>query len=429
MKVLVVGSGGREHALAWKLAQSPRVERLFIAPGNPGTAAVGENVNIASDDIAGLVQFAQNNGIDLVVPGPELPLVMGITDAMRNAGIDCFGPDQFCAQIEGSKSFAKDLMRKSGVPTANAAIFKDAEAAKKHILAGPENIVIKADGLAAGKGVIVASSHQEALEAIDAMLAKGLFGQAGSTVLIEEKLDGEEISLLCLCDGETAIPLSSAQDHKTAREHDQGPNTGGMGAYSPTPLLPDTSLEAMADLVARPILKTFAELGHPYKGILYAGLMITRDGPKVLEYNARFGDPECQPLMMRLQGDLCELLQACCKGQLAGKKPSFDPRYALGVVLTANGYPEDYHKGQPIKGIEEAEQQSDARVFISGATKDGDQLLANGGRVLCVTAFGNTLPQAQSAAYASLARISMPDSRYRKDIGFKGILRLRMLAN
>lgn len=423
MRLLIVGSGGREHALAWKLAQSPLVESISIAPGNGGTGEAGQNVNIAADDIPGLVQFAKKEKIDLVVPGPELPLTLGIADAMEKEGIACFGPDSYCAQMEGSKSFAKSIMAKAGVPTASAKTFTDARAARNYVLAGPEKAVIKADGLAAGKGVIVAKNRDEALSAIDSMLSKKNFGSAGSKILVEEMLEGEEVSLLALCDGDTATPLPSAQDHKPAYDGDKGPNTGGMGAYSPAPLLPDKKLEEMADLVIRPILRALKESGHPFKGILYAGLMITKDGPKVLEYNARFGDPECQPLMLRLESDLAKHMLACCQGKLKEEKISFRPEPAVGVVLAAEGYPGKYARGMPVSGLEEAEKT--AKVFHSGTIKDESGVKSAGGRVLCVTALGNNLAEAKNNAYAAMVKIRMPQSRCRKDIAYKGIARLK----
>lgn len=428
MKVLVIGSGGREHALAWKLSQSPRVDKVFIAPGNGGTCEVGENIDIAPDNITALVDFAKNEKIDLVVPGPEMPLVNGIVDAMNKTGISCFGPDKYCAQLEGSKSFAKKIMEKAGVPTASYQIFSNPDEAREYAAKFDGNIVIKADGLAAGKGVVVASSMEEASQAIDNMLVKKAFGNAGASIILEERLNGEEVSLLCLCDGETAVPLPSAQDHKTAYDHDQGPNTGGMGAYSPAPLLPDFDLENLTDIVIRPILKTLADMGHPFTGVLYAGLMITRDGPKVLEYNARFGDPECQPLMLRLQSDLASHLKACAQNRLKEENIRFSPETALGVILAAEGYPEKYEKGFDIAGIDKAQSMPDTQVFHCGTCRENDGVHSTGGRVLCVTAKAPNLPRAQARAYDALKKISMPHSRYRRDIGLKGIMRIARMG-
>lgn len=424
MRILVIGSGGREHALAWKLSQSPQVENVFIAPGNGGTEEAGENVAIAATDIPALVEFAQKEKIDLVVPGPEAPLVQGIADALAKAGIACFGPDAWCSQLEGSKSFAKKIMAEAGVPTPSSAIFTDADAAIEFIKAGPERSVIKADGLAAGKGVVVADTREEAIEAITQMLAQKRFGEAGSKILIEERLDGEEISLLCLCDDLTAVPLSSAQDHKAAFDHDQGPNTGGMGAISPAPLLPDSELEQMTDLVIRPVLKTMKKHGHPFRGVLYAGLMLTSDGPKVLEYNVRFGDPECQPLMLRMTSDLASHLNAAWRGELGQEKITYRPDSALCVVMAANGYPDEYEKDLPINGLKEAEASEDVKVFHSGTKKTDSGLSSSGGRVLGITAIGKTLPRAQEAAYEALEKIDMPGGRYRRDIGQKAIRRM-----
>lgn len=426
MRILVIGSGGREHALAWKLAQSPRVETVFIAPGNGGSCDSGINVDISATNIQALVDFARKEKIDLVVPGPEAPLTLGIADAMLAAGIDCFGPDKFCAQLEGSKSFAKRIMAEAGVPTAQSEAFTDPEQAKAYAQAGPDSVVVKADGLAAGKGVIVAESRDDAIAAIGQL--RDSFGEAGATLLIEERLFGEEISLLCLCDGETAIPLASAQDHKAAYDHDQGPNTGGMGAYSPAPLVPDSDLEDLTDLVIRPVLKNLAAKGHPFRGVLYAGLMITADGPKVLEYNVRFGDPECQPLLFRLKSDLAAHLIAACRGKLAEEHVEFEPETALSVVIAAGGYPGEYEKGMSIGGLNEAEALGDVKVFHSGTARDENGVHSTGGRVLAVTARGTTLPKAQDRAYQAAEQIKMPGSRYRADIGAKGIMRLK-LAN
>ena len=425
MRVLVIGSGGREHALVWKLKQSAAVTEVLVAPGNGGTAAEGaRNVPVKVDDLDGLVELARKEAIDLVVPGPELPLTLGITDRMREAGIPCFGPDKYCAQLEGSKAFAKAVMQRAGVPTASCAVFTDAEAALAHVRATGAPLVVKADGLAAGKGVVVAQTTEEALEAVRDIMCRRSFGEAGDQVVIEECLVGEEASFLCFCDGEKAVPLPSAQDHKAVFDGDKGPNTGGMGAYSPAPVLPDSEAERMADLVARPILRELAKDGHPFVGILYAGLMMTADGPRVLEYNVRFGDPECQPLLMRLEADLPSVMLDCVNGRLDPASLTYTRRTALGVVVAASGYPGSYGKGMPIAGLEAADALPGVKVFHSGtALKDG-QIVSNGGRVLCVTALGDTLARAKDAAYAALEHIDMPDSHHRSDIGQKGINRL-----
>ena len=421
LRVLVVGSGGREHALAWKLSQSPLLGKLWVAPGNGGTAAW--NVPIASDNIPAIRDFCLKEGIDLVLPGPEMPLTLGLTDALAEVGIPCFGPDKYCAQLEGSKSFAKAIMASANVPTAASRIFDDLEAALAWLEKARLPLVVKADGLAAGKGVIICESREEAAQAMREMLCGQSFGNAGSRIVVEEKLNGEEVSLLCLCDGETALPLASAQDHKAAFDGDSGPNTGGMGAYSPAPILPDAKLEEITDLVVRPVLAEMAKAGHPFCGVLYAGLMLTDSGPRVLEYNVRFGDPECQPLMVRLQNDLLALVWSAVQGKLDECQLLFSPESALGVVLAAEGYPAKYEKGSPITGIAEAEKL--AAVFQAGTKMHDGQLVSNGGRVLCVTAKGPTLEAAQKRAYEAVRLISMPKSRYRADIGAKGLQRLR----
>jgi len=426
MNILIIGSGGREHALAWKFRQSPDVEKIFAAPGNGGTASIAENIPLRDSDVAGLVDFAKKNGIDLVVPGPELPLTLGITDAMEKEGIACFGPSAACARLEGSKSFAKEVMRAAGVPTADAGIFTDLESAKKFASGHKAPLVIKADGLAAGKGVIIAMNNAEVEAALDLMFKDKAFGHASETVLMEEFLVGEEVSLLCFCDGKHAVPLPSAQDHKRVFDGDRGPNTGGMGAYSPAPILPDDRLEEMTDIAVRPILAEMERRGTPFKGILYAGLMMTADGPKVLEYNVRFGDPECQPLLMRLKSDLAGLMLASRNGTLDRCTLEIDSRAALGIVLTARGYPGTYPKGMPIDGIDLAEKENGAAVFQAGTRKEGDRILANGGRILCVTALGEDLSGAQRGAYRAMEKISMENSQIRMDIGLKGLRHLNL---
>ena len=425
MRILVIGSGGREHALVWKFRQSPDVSAVFAAPGNGGTSGEGAvNVPVAVDDLDGLLAFARKEKIDLVVPGPELPLTLGVVDRMRQAGIACFGPDAYGARLEGSKAFAKEMMRRAGVPTAHSAVFSEAQAARDHIRKMGAPLVIKADGLAAGKGVIIAQTEQEALDAVDEIMTSRAFGSAGDLVVIEECLVGEEASFLCVCDGVRAVPLPSAQDHKRVFDNDEGPNTGGMGAYSPAPVLPDERLEEMADLTVRPILRELAKDGHPFVGVLYAGLMMTADGPKVLEYNVRFGDPECQPLLMRLEGNLPAIMQDAVHGRLEPSSLGQSAKTAVGVVITAHGYPGSYSKGLPISGIAEADSLPDVKVFHSGTTIKDDQLVSNGGRVLCVTALGDGLAAAQKAAYAGVSKVRMDGGFYRKDIGDKGIRRL-----
>lgn len=426
MRILVIGSGGREHALAWKLRHSPLVGEVLLAPGNGGSIADGlENVPLAVDDIDGIVKLAKGRGVDLVVPGPELPLTLGVADRLKECGIACFGPDAFCARLEGSKSFAKEVMKRAGVPTAASRVFGSAGMARDYVTSQPDGpMVVKADGLAQGKGVIVAADRKEALDAIADIMDNASFGNAGSKVLIEEFLRGEEVSLLCLCDGTNIMPLPSAQDHKAALDGDLGPNTGGMGAYSPAPLLPDDELDSMAELVVRPIVDEMRRLGHPYTGVLYAGLMLTTDGPRVLEYNVRFGDPECQPLLMRLEGDLATLLLSCARGRMDRASVTFSEKPALGVVLAADGYPGPYERNLPVSGMNRAEAEGQVKVFHSGTRAENGDILSSGGRVLCVTALGEDLQSARDTAYAALSRISMPGSRFRSDIGAKGIARL-----
>jgi phosphoribosylamine--glycine ligase len=409
--------------LAWKLKQSPKVEAVFVAPGNGGTASIAQNVPIRDNDIQALVYFARERSIDLVVPGPELPLTLGIVDAMREAGIPCFGPTAACARLEGSKSFAKSVMQAAGVPTAASETFDNLADAWNFVLKHGTPLVIKADGLAAGKGVIIAHSQDKAKEALEAMFTSHQFGTAGDTVVIEDYLVGEEVSLLCFCDGKTALPLPSAQDHKAALDGDLGPNTGGMGAYSPAPILPDSELEAMADLTIRPIMKEMACQGTPFTGILYAGLMMTTAGPKVLEYNTRFGDPECQPLLMRLDNDLVDLLLACVNGTLAEQRISLKPEAALGVVVAAEGYPGSYPSGMAISGITDAEALGMIQVFQAGTSMDSGTLVSSGGRVLCVTSLGNNLAAAQTRAYLATALVKMEHAYFRRDIGDKGLNR------
>ncbi|SCM72894.1 phosphoribosylamine--glycine ligase [Desulfovibrio sp. 86] len=426
MRILVIGSGGREHALVWKFMQSPGVKAVFAAPGNGGTSREGAvNVPVPVDDLDGLVALARKENIDLVMPGPELPLTLGITDRMREAGIACFGPDSYGAKLEGSKAFAKEIMARAQVPTAHSAVFSDAEMAKNHVAKVGGPLVVKADGLAAGKGVIMATDSQEALQAIDDIMSARAFGSAGDLVVLEEWLVGEEASFLCLCDGERAVPLPSAQDHKRVFDNDEGPNTGGMGAYSPAPVLPDDMLEEMADLTVRPILRELAKDGHPFVGVLYAGLMMTADGPKVLEYNVRFGDPECQPMLMRLEGDLPRIMLDGIAGKLDPTSIGQSAKTALGVVMTAEGYPGAYTKGVPITGISEADALPGVKVFHGGTTIRDGALVSSGGRVLCVTALGDDLEDAQRAAYAGVEKIRMDGGFYRKDIGQKGINRLK----
>ena len=428
MNVLIIGSGGREHALAWKVAQDPRVAKVFVAPGNAGTATEAKCENVAIDVLAleQLADFAAKN-VQLTIVGPEAPLVAGVVDLFRERGLDIFGPTAGAAQLEGSKAFTKDFLARHRIPTAAYRNFTEVEPALAYLHEQGAPIVIKADGLAAGKGVIVARDEAEALQALDEIMGEKVFGQAGAKVIVEEALVGEEASLLAFCDGENVLPLPSAQDHKPALDNDLGPNTGGMGAYSPAPVLPDKDSAAAVELTIRPVLRELKKRGHPFRGILYAGLMLTKDGIKVLEYNTRFGDPECQPLLMRLKGDLAEVMLACADpkgGQLQGKTLDIDPRTALCVVMAAKGYPGDYVKNLPISGLAEADALPGVKVFVAGAKLEDGKLLSSGGRVLGVTALADDLAAAQDQAYAAVAEIGMEPCHYRTDIGDKGLRRL-----
>ena len=423
MRILIIGSGGREHALAWKLKQSPENPELFITPGNGGTALEGENLSISDGDIPMLMRTIREKKIDFVIPGPELPLVKGIVDACQKRGILCFGPLAYAAGLEGSKAFAKTVMAEAGVSTADFAVFRDHSEATDYVRAKNCPLVIKADGLAAGKGVVVAKNTAEAIAALDAMLLQRQFGPAGETVVVEDCLTGEEVSFLAFCQGDTIIPLPSAQDHKAIFDGDTGPNTGGMGAYSPAPILPEKSYNNIIDHVFRPVLKVMENRGCPFSGILYAGLMMTPQGPQVLEFNVRFGDPECQPLLMRMQGDLLQTMLACAEGRLHEASLSFTDETALCVVIAAKGYPDAYPKGMNITGINRAEETRPGKikVFQAGTRLVGETIQSSGGRVLGVTALGYGLADAQKAAYVAVDCIQMENSCFRRDIGSKGL--------
>ncbi|GAB6113326.1 phosphoribosylamine--glycine ligase [Desulfomicrobium salsuginis] len=423
MNILIVGAGGREHALAWKISRSPLLTKLFIAPGNGGTALLGSNVAIRDDDIDGLTAFARDNRIDLVVAGPELPLVLGLKEALDAVGIPCFGPCAFAAQLEGSKAFAKNMMRETGVPTADFRVFDSYDSALEYVRAHPLPMVIKADGLAAGKGVVIAQTMAEAEGALKDMMLDRVFGDAGLTVVVEEALVGEEASFLAFCDGSTVVPMPSLQDHKRIGDNDTGLNTGGMGAYSPAPVLPENRYAAMADLAIRPITTHLAAIGQPFKGVLYAGLMMTEKGPMILEYNVRFGDPECQPLMARLKSDLVEIMLACVHGTLDPAKVVYHTETSCCVVMAAKGYPQSYPKGMVIEGIDEAEKIEGVNVFQAGTQLQDGQTVSSGGRVLGVTALGSDLGQARARAYEAVQRISFDNSYYRTDIAVKGLRR------
>lgn len=415
MKVLVVGGGGREHALCHKIAQSPRLTRLLCAPGNPGIARVAERVPVRADDVSGLVALARQEGIDLVVVGPELPLALGLADALAAEGIACFGPRKAAAEIEASKSFAKELMARAKIPTAAYGSFEDPEAAIAFAAEFGGRVAVKADGLAAGKGVVVCGSMEEAREAILANLVEGAFGAAGAKVVVEERLEGPEASVIALVDGESVAPFEAAQDHKRLLEGDQGPNTGGMGAYSPTPVVDEAMLRRIREEILLPAVSQLAAEGRAFRGALYAGLMLTADGPKVIEFNARMGDPETQPLMLRLKTDLLEAMDAAARGRLDGLELEFDPRPAMTVVLAASGYPGKVRTGDPILGLEEAERE--AVVFHAGTALQDEKLVTAGGRVLGVTAMGGTLVEARDRAYRACEAIRFEGMQVRKDIG------------
>ena len=426
MRVLVIGSGGREHALCWKLSASPVLSKLWCAPGNPGIAAHAEVVAIGVLDIAALVDFAVANRVDLVVPGPEAPLVAGVSDAMAAAGVACCGPSAAAARLEGSKSFTHEICEAAGVPAARWERFDDAAAARAFVRLRGAPIVVKADGLAAGKGVVVAASVAEAEAAIGDFMEQGSLGEAGRTVVIEECLVGEEVSVFALCDGTTAIPLGSAQDHKRVGEGDTGPNTGGMGAYSPPPALsPGLGAGALEDAVMarvfRPVLAEMARRGTPFRGILFAGLMLTEDGPKLIEFNVRFGDPECQVILSRMMDDLLPALIAVCDGELAHISLRFRPQPALGVVMAARGYPGAYARHTVIGGMAAAEAVSGVTVFHSGTDLRDGALVSSGGRVLTVVGGGGDLAAARAAAYAAVDALDWPEGFCRRDIGWRAL--------
>ena len=424
MRVLVIGGGGREHALAWKLAGSPRVEQVFVAPGNAGTAREPRvsNLAIAAEDVAALARFARTEAIDLTVVGPEGALVRGVTDAFADAGRRCLGPSRAAARLEGSKAFSKDFLARHGIPTAAYATFSDAGAAERYIRERGAPIVVKADGLAAGKGVVLARTVEDAVGAARDMLEGGAFGEAGRRVVVEELLVGEEASFICLVDGRHALPLATSQDHKAVHEGDTGPNTGGMGAYSPAPVVtPDVHARVMRQVVL-PTIRGMAEAGTPYVGFLYVGLMVTPEGePRVLEFNCRLGDPETQPLLMRLRSDLVDLSEAALAGRLDTATVDWDPRAALGVVLAAAGYPGTVRKGDVIEGLDI--DLTATKVFHAGTADRDGRVVTAGGRVLCVTALGDTVAEAQRRAYARVAGISWAGMHYRGDIGYRAVER------
>lgn len=425
MKILVIGNGGREHALAWKAAQSPLAEKIFVAPGNPGTASEAkvENVAISATDVPALVAFAQKEKIGLTIVGPEAPLVIGVVDAFRKAGLTIFGPTQAAAQLEGSKAFTKDFLARQQIPTAEYQNFTEVEPALAYLREKGAPIVIKADGLAAGKGVIVAMTLKEAEDAVCDMLEGNTFGDAGSRVVIEEFLDGEEASFIVMVDGKNVLPMATSQDHKRVGDADTGPNTGGMGAYSPAPVVTPEIHKRVMERIIYPTVQGMAAEGNVYTGFLYAGLMIDAAGnPKVIEFNCRFGDPETQPIMMRMQSDLVELCLAGCEGKLDEKEAVYDSRAAVGVVLAAANYPGEPQKGDVISGLD-ADIGADAKLFQAGTAAQDDQVVTNGGRVLCATALGNSVLEAQQKAYQLAKLVSWDGMFYRSDIGYRAIAR------
>jgi len=422
MNILLLGSGGREHALAWKMAASPLVQKLYCAPGNAGIAQEAECVALDPGDHAAVIAFCKDKGIDLVLVGPEAPLCAGIVDALEAAGIKAFGPSKAAAQLEGSKGFTKDICRAHNIPTAAYERFTAPAPAKDYIRKQGAPIVVKADGLAAGKGVVVAMTVEQAEAAIDMMFDGGL-GAAGAEVVVEEFLEGEEASFFALCDGATAIPLASAQDHKRAFDNDEGPNTGGMGAYSPAPVMTDDLTQRTMTEIVEPTLRAMAAMGAPYKGVLFAGLMITKDGPKLIEYNVRFGDPETQVLMLRMMSDIVPALLASRDGMLRNFDLRWYPDAALTVVMAAKGYPGDYRKGTIIDGLDDAAAIEGVQIFHAGTKERDGQIVANGGRVLNVCAIGRTVAEAQKQAYAAVDKIQWPDGFCRRDIGKRAVER------
>lgn len=425
MKVLIIGGGGREHALAWKVAQAEQVETVFVAPGNAGTAREAKLENVAIDvlDQPALLAFAQDNSIDLTIVGPEAPLVEGLVDTFQENGLKCFGPSKAAAQLEGSKAFTKDFLARQNIPTGAYGNFTDMDEALTYVREQGAPIVIKADGLAAGKGVIVAMTLQEAEDAVRDMLDGNKFGDAGHRVVVEEFLEGEEASFIVMVDGKNVLPMATSQDHKRVGDGDTGPNTGGMGAYSPAPVVTDAVYQRIMDEVITPTVEGMAAEGMPYTGFLYAGLMISPQGaPKVIEYNCRFGDPETQPILMRLQSDLAGLCLAALDGKLDQTDIQWDPRPTLGVVMAAGGYPDSYNKGDAIDGLDQADSDT-VKVFHAGTAEKDGQVVTSGGRVLCVTGVGDTVGEAQANAYEGVKQITWRDAQYRSDIGYRAVAR------
>ena len=424
MKVLVVGGGGREHTLVWKIAQSRKVSKVYCAPGNAGTAELAENVPIAADEVQQLFRFAERESIGLTVVGPEAPLVAGLVDRFQAHGLPAFGPSQRAAELEGSKVFAKHIMRKHGIPSAHYDVFETVDAAEEHIRKATFPLVVKADGLAAGKGVTVCHERKQAFDAIDKAMRERVFGDAGNRLVVEECLIGEEASILAITDGRTILPLPTSQDHKPIFDNDEGPNTGGMGAYSPAPVITDAQHDRIERDVVIPIVHAMNKEERPYRGVVYAGIMMTDDGPRVLEFNVRLGDPETQPILFRLQSDIVPVLRAVAEGNLQDIKVEWDPRPAVCVVLASGGYPGKYEKGKPITGLDEAAAMDDVMVFHAGTALKGGQVVTAGGRVLGVTAKGDDIQAAIARAYEAVAKIHFHGMQCRADIGAKALKHL-----
>jgi phosphoribosylamine--glycine ligase len=425
MKVLVVGGGGREHALVWKISQSPRVKQLFCAPGNGGIARLAQCLDIRANDLEALARFAKDTKIDLTVVGPEMPLCMGITDLFQKEGLKIFGPSKGAARLEGSKAFAKELMQKYGIPAAEYRVFTKHDEAMAYIKKQGAPIVVKADGLAAGKGVFVAATVEEAISALNAIMLRRVFGEAGDRVVIEEQLEGEEASFIAFSDGKEVLPLASSQDHKPIYDNDQGPNTGGMGAYSPAPVVTPQVHERIMQEIMIPTIKALAAEGSHYCGVLYAGLMIKEGIPKALEFNCRLGDPETQPIFMRMKGDLVPIMEACLEQSLADMEIAWDPRLAVCVVMASQGYPGSYEKGKLIHGLEKVEQKPEVYCFHAGTKDEGGRYLTAGGRVLGVTGLGKGIKEAREITYRAVSEITWEGVHYRKDIGKKALAWLK----
>lgn len=423
MRVLVIGGGGREHTLAWKISRSPLVEKVYAAPGNAGICQVAECVPVEAANIVGLRDLAEEKRIDLTVVGPEAPLADGIVDLFQKKGLFIFGPDAAGAELEASKVFAKMIMRTHGIPTAAFRVFDAFEAAKDHVMERPEPMVVKADGLAAGKGVIVCETRDEAVRALDAIMKEKVFGESGDRVIIEDKMEGEEVSVLAVTDGKAILPLPTSQDHKAVFDGDTGPNTGGMGAYSPAPVVDDHLASRIESEIIFPMIHAMNREGHPFSGVLYAGLMITDDGPKVLEFNVRFGDPETQPILMRLKSDIVPVLDAAARGELENVSCDWDDRPAVCVVMASGGYPGSYEKGLAISGLDDAARMADVQVFHAGTKIEAASVVTAGGRVLGLTALGDDVASAASRAYAAVQKISFEGAQYRTDIAARAIRR------